>query len=87
MVSGIKAKFAKRVKTKTDAEKLPPKIPAKNSSTQPKGILIILNIVCIYAPSIRAALAATVIFKLILLMPHSFFGNGVIAALAERIAP
>ena len=54
MLSGISATLASNVKTKTDAAKLPPKIRAKNSRTQPKGMFMILNSVCIYAPSIRA---------------------------------
>ena len=84
MLSGIRIMLIISVNAKTAAAKFPPKMPERNSSTQPKGMFIILKIACINAPSVQAALR---LWLVLIAFFALFFGHGIIPALAERIAP
>ena len=84
MLSGIRIRLIISVNAKTAAAKFPPKIPERNSSTQPNGMFIILNNACINAPSVQAAWRLWLVFFSLF---RPFFGHGVIPALTERITP
>jgi len=47
MLKGINARLISNVKIKTEAAKFPPTSPAMDSRIQPRGLLIMLNRVCI----------------------------------------